>query len=298
MRQPGITVEVIIGGLASTAFGLVRRRDLLEAGITAAQIRSRLASGFLLREYPGVYRVGHRAPSTEARYLAAVWACGEGAVLSGGAGGHLLGLLNGMPPVPEVTAPVVHRIPGLTTHRSKRLSGAEVMVWRSIPVTSVARTLVDLAARLPRDRLARAYHEADVKHRITPDLVEVVLANYPHARGAGKLRAVIYGDVRVTLSRLEARFLEILREDRLPVPVTNRPAGGRRVDCRWPEHKLTVELDSYRYHGSRHAWESDRRREREAYVRGDQFRRYTWADVFEDTTLMRRELADLLRRDA
>ena len=70
--------------------------------------------------------------------------------------------------------------------------------------------------------------------------------------------------------------------------------GSYRVDCRWPEHALTVELDGYRYHHSRHAWEQDRRREREARSRGDEFRRYTYGDVCEDATLMLRELSALL----
>ena len=61
----------------------------------------------------------------------------------------------------------------------------------------------------------------------------------------------------------------------------NRAASGRRVDCRWPDLRLTIELDSYRFHNTRHAWENDRRREREARARGDDFRRYTWADVVE-----------------
>ena len=64
--------------------------------------------------------------------------------------------------------------------------------------------------------------------------------------------------------------------------VTNKTAGGHRVDCRWPDARLTVELDGYRYHRSRHAWERDRRREREAWARGDEFRRYTWADVHDE----------------
>ena len=68
--------------------------------------------------------------------------------------------------------------------------------------------------------------------------------------------------------------------------MTNRPAGGRYVDCRWVEERLTVELDGYRYHSSRHAWELDRRREREAYARGDEFRRYTYGDVFEQPAPM------------
>ena len=81
----------------------------------------------------------------------------------------------------------------------------------------------------------------------------------------------------------------------LPLPVTNKPAGNKRVDCRWPEQRLTVELNSYRFHNSRHSWEGDYRREREARARGDEFRRFTWADVFEEQSYMVRELRHLLR---
>ena len=108
---------------------------------------------------------------------------------------------------------------------------------------------------------------------------------------------MLRGDVHVTLSKLEARFLALLREAGLPLPKTNRPAGSKRVDCRWPEHRLTVELDSYRYHHSRHAWEQDRRRERDARARGDDVRRYTYGDVFEQPELMLAELHALLPRD-
>ena len=76
--------------------------------------------------------------------------------------------------------------------------------------------------------------------------------------------------------------------------MTNKVASEHRVDCRWAEHKLTVELDSYRYHNSRHAWESDYQREREARGREDEFRRFTYADVFEDPSYMLRELRKLL----
>jgi hypothetical protein len=85
----------------------------------------------------------------------------------------------------------------------------------------------------------------------------------------------------VTLSALERRFLALLRVHGWELPQSNRVAGGRRVDCRWPGRRLTVELDGYRYHHSRHAWEQDRRREREARALGDEFRRYTYGDVFE-----------------
>jgi very-short-patch-repair endonuclease len=76
--------------------------------------------------------------------------------------------------------------------------------------------------------------------------------------------------------------------------MTNRLVGGRRVDCHWPGHRLTVELDGYRYHHSRHAWEQDRRREHEARARGDDLRRYTYGDVFDEPDLMLAELRGLL----
>ena len=168
------------------------------------------------------------------------------------------------------------------------------MTWRAIPVTTVARTLVDLAAVLGEADLARACHEAGVRHRTTPSQVELVLARTPNIAGAARLSQILRGEVRVTLSKLESRFLQLVSEAKLPLPRTNRPAGGRRVDARWPEHRLTVELDSYRYHHSRHAWEQDRRREREAHARGDEFRRYTYGDVFHHPRLMLAELRGLL----
>ena len=122
-----------------------------------------------------------------------------------------------------------------------------------------------------------------------------VLAKRERTRGGKKLRRILHGDTQVTLSELERQFLRRLKQADLPLPNTNRPAHGRRVDCRWPDHRLTVELDSYRYHHSRHAWEQDRRREREARARGDEFRRYTYGDVVESPRLMLAELRALLR---
>ena len=182
--------------------------------------------------------------------------------------------------------------------RSRELDPRDATLWRGIPVTTVPRTLVDLAATMSVDDLARACHEAGIRHRTTPRHVEAVLARRPNSPGARKLRGILRGDVRVTLSPLERRFLVLLRAAGLPLPETNRPAGGRRVDCRWPGRRLTVELDSYRYHGSRHAWEQDRRREREGRARGDEFRRYTYGDVFEDPALMLAELRALLPASA
>jgi very-short-patch-repair endonuclease len=286
------TAERELGRLASGQHGVVTRAQLLRAGVTLAELEHRLGTGALLPVHRGVYRVGHRAPSVEARYLAAVMACGEGALLSGRAAAHLFGLLKGSAPPPEVTTRTTRRVPGVRTRRSRQLDDATT--WRAIPVTTVARTLTDLAGDLPLDALARACHEAGVRYRTTPADVEAVLARRPNTPGARNLRSIIRGDTRVTLSKLEKRFLQLLRQEKLALPRTNRPAGGRRVDCRWPDLKLTIELDSYQFHHSRHAWEQDRRREREARARGDEFRRYTYGDVFEDQEQMLTELRLLL----
>jgi very-short-patch-repair endonuclease len=178
--------------------------------------------------------------------------------------------------------------------RTRRASAIESATYRAIPVTTVPATLIELAAVLSTQQLGRACHEAGVKHGTTPNQVQALLERCPNRRGAGKLRRILTGDEPITISKLERRFLELLRRAGLPLPATNTVASGRRVDCRWPEVRLTVELDGYRYHRSRHAWEQDRRREREARARGDEFRRYTWADVHDEPAATLAELRGLL----
>ncbi|HZO59381.1 MAG TPA: type IV toxin-antitoxin system AbiEi family antitoxin domain-containing protein [Solirubrobacterales bacterium] len=274
--------------IASRAQGVVTRRQLLRAGLSNRQIDERVKDGSLLRIYHGVYRVGHRAPSVEATYMAAVLAGGHGTLLCGAAAAYLLGILKGSPPEPEIVSPRRRRIAGLRTRQANR---THKTLWRGIPVTSPAQTLVDLAADLSEEDLARACHEAGVRHHTRPSQVKAILARRPNRPGAAKLRAVMSGDVNVALSKLERGFHHLIESNHLPPPrETNRPAGSKRVDCRWPQYRLTVELDSYRFHNSRHSWEQDRAREREARARGDDFRRYTWKDLFE---YPERTLADL-----
>jgi very-short-patch-repair endonuclease len=288
------SAEQDIAQLASSSHGVVTRGELLEAGLTSRQIARRLRRGSLIRVHRGVYRVGHRAPNLEALYLAAVRACGERAVLSGTAAAHLWGLLKGRPPPPQVTAPSERRVDGITCRRCRDLDPRDTTIWRGVPLTAVPRTLIDLAGVLDVKALARACHEADVLHRTTPAQVEAALQRRQKSPGAAQIRRVLRGEERVTLSRLEARFLSLLRANHLPLPETNKLVVGRRLDCRWPRRRLVVELDGYRYHRSRHAWEEDRRRERQVRARGDEFRRYTWGDVFEAPALMLAELRGLL----
>jgi len=274
-----------ISRLAARAHGVVTRRRLLAEGVSSRQIEARVARGSLIAVYPGVYRVGHAAPSALATYMAAVLACGPGALLMGAAAAYLYGLIKGEAPPPTVKTRTERRIEGIETHRlrGRRALGTD---WKGIPVTTIPATLVDIAPSMPIDQLARACHEAQVRFGVTPDRFG--------ARMPKKLRAILEGHIPVTLSELEARFLDLVRAERLPIPITNHPAGSKLVDCRWPAHRLTVELDSYRYHHTRHAWEQDRRREREAHARGDQHRRYTYADVFEHPAQMLAELRELL----
>jgi hypothetical protein len=290
------TVEEILRAVASRSHGVVTRQELVRAGVTRNEIEQRVASGALIRVHRGVFRVGHTAPSIEARYTAAVKACGNGALLAGCAAAHLFGLLKRPPSLPEVLAPTQRRVKGVVTHRTRRSDLTDATTWRGIPVTTVQRTLVDLAAVLEQDELARAVHEADIRHHITPGQIEAVLSRRHNWSGARKLRRVIWGETPIILSRLEKRFLERLRVAGLPQPEVNRRVDGRYVDCRWPEHHLAVELDSYRYHRTRHVWEQDREREREARARGDEFRRYTWRDVEEEPEPMLADFRSLLGR--
>jgi hypothetical protein len=288
-------VDERVARLAATAHGVVSRRELLAADVTRRQVERRLDRGSLIMEFPGVYRVGHRAPSAEARYVAAVKACGEGAVLSGLAAAWLFGLIRGHAPMPEVFTRTNRRVEGIRTRRSHRFDPRERTTWKRVPITTVPRTLVDLAPLLSLEELGRAVHEADVRHGTRPEHIEAVLARYCNARGATSLRMIASGDLPTLLSELERHFRALLTTNGLELPNTNRKTGAHYVDCRWPDHALTAQLDSYRFHRSRRAWEKDRERERAARARGDEFRRYTWRDVVEEPATTVAELRALLR---
>jgi len=292
MRDQNRT-ELEIARIAGRQHGNATHAQLLRAGVSRSAIHRRIERGLLFREHRGVYRVGHRAPSVESTYMGAVLACGDDALLCRRAAAYLAGLVKGRPPVPEVVAPREVRVDGVVTHRTRRFDPRDATYFRRIPITRVPCILVDLAADLSLDGLARLCHEASVKYGTGPQHVQAVLARRSRVPGIQNLRRVLIGDVHVLLSELERGFFGRLRDERLPLPETNRPAGERYVDCRWPDYKLTVELLGYRFHNSRHAWEQDRQREREARQRHDEFRTYTWADVFEDPSYMLAELRTL-----
>lgn len=283
--------------IAAGQHGNVTTAQLRAAGLSPSGIRRRVVAGRLHPELHGVYRVGHRAPSLLAHYAAAVLAAGPGAVLAGRAAARLHELLKTGGPAPEVATTRHRKVSRVLVRRVRSLAPEDVTVSRGIPCTSVARTLVDLAGRLTTEELADLHHVAGVRHRVEPDAVLAALARRPNARGAANLKAVVVGDLPALLSRLEKRFRAHLAASGFPLPgEVNKKTDGRCVDCRFAEHRFTVELDGYLFHRSRKAWEADRQREREAYARGDAFRRFTWRDVVEDTTYMDAVLADHLPR--
>lgn len=278
-----------VAWIAGRQHGRVTRAQLLAAGVDRSRIGRWVADGRLHRVHAGVYAVGHAAASVHGDYTAAVLAGGEGAVLSHRAAAHLLQLLPGAAPRPEVTvAPTSHRRrPGMVIHRSA-VHPLDASTVDGIAVTTVPRILLDLAPGLGPAQLARACHEAWVRHRTAPPHVESCIARNPHKPGAAKLRRALGADV--TLSALEDGFLALLRAHGLPRPRTNIDHRGDKVDCHWPQLGLTVELLSYRFHGTRHAFEADvARRRRSRHVA------YTYGDVVEHGA---RTAADLALRIA
>jgi hypothetical protein len=289
--MPG-QINALLAQLAGGQKGLVTREQLREAGLTRGQIDWRVQSHVLIPKYEGIYRVGHCAPNLETSYLAAVLVCGEGTLLSGRAAAYVYGLIRGAPPPPEVTTSTQARPPGVTRHWTRAIHPRDRTEYRGIPITTVPKTIADLAGDSTPGDLAALFHEARIKFGLRPEYVEAVLAR-SRVRGAAKLRRVMRGDERVLLSELERGFIALLERAGLPLPETNIPRDGHWVDCYWPEHELTVELDTYRYHASRHAWEKDQRRDRKARKRGD-YRRFVWGDVFEAEEELVAELSPAL----
>jgi len=247
-----------------------------------------LADGRLHRLHRGVYAVGHRAPSVLCDYMAAVLASGPGARLSHLPVAYMMGTIAGGPPPPEVTIPVpAARIrPGIMVHRS-RLHPLDVAELQGIPITILPRVLLDLAPRLTPTELGRACHQAWVRHGTTPPQFEACISRNPHKPGAAKLRRALGSDI--TLSDLEDGFLELVARYRLPRPRTNIDHRGDKVDCRWPDLDLTVELLSPRYHASRRAFETDVARRRRSTHHA-----FTYGDVFERPAQTAAEVADLI----
>ena len=249
-----------IAALARAQHAVVALWQLVALGIDRNAVAYRVRVGRLQRIHVGVFAVAHARLTRQGYAMAAVLACGPGAVLSHRWAARQWGLLGGAPVRPEVSCPRRRRRPGITTHRAD-LPDAHMTVHDGIPVTSVARTLLDLADVAPPRLVERALHQAEVLRLFDLRALEDVLARANGRRGAGVLRAALATEPAFTRSELEERFLALVRAAGLPSPRMNTFVEGFEVDAYWPQQKLAVELDSRRYHHTTRNFETDRERD-------------------------------------
>jgi very-short-patch-repair endonuclease len=241
--------------------------------MTSKGIEHHLRRGDLHRIHRCVYSLIPPPLLPGARELAAVLACGPGALLSHRSAAVHLGLL------PDDGGPIhvtvaTHRVgpPGVTVHRAT----AEGTVHREVPITTTARTLLDLAATAPAE-LDRALNEARVLRLVAGSSLDAQLER-PH-RGRGRLRAALGEGPTFTRSQAERELLALLRRARLPRPETNVRLAGHEVDAHFPAARLVVEVDGYAFHSSRAAFERDRRRDAELQARGYRVLRLSWRQL-------------------
>lgn len=272
-ERRSLGVDRAIAELAERQHGVVARRQLLAIGFTARAIQRRIDAGRLHPLYRGVYAVGHARVSRDGRWLAAVLASGERSVLSHRAAAALWGIRQYTGRA-EVTIPRGSRGRAAIVARRSSLQPDEITEVRGIPVTTVARTLLDLAGVLEHEhQLDKAIRQAEYLRLF--DLTEVTRLLDRHPRRARALRKAVdtaAAGMQETRSDLEDRFRALLLDADLPTPVLNATIelDGQAIepDALWPAHKLIVELDGRQTHGTPSAFEADRLRDRRLAAAG------------------------------
>jgi predicted transcriptional regulator of viral defense system len=257
-------------------------------GLTASAVRERVAAGRLHRIHRGVYAVGHAALTREGHWLAAVLACGPGAVLSHQSAAALLDLRSTARRSIDVTAAgrAGRSRPGIDAHAAKTLAHADRTTVNGIPCTTVARTLLDLAEVVDRHSLARACERADALRLLDMRAVTAAVARATGRRGAARLRAILDDQDPSTLltrSELERRFLDLCRLAGIARPAVNTRLQLHdaiiEVDFAWRDARLVVETAGHITHGTRRAFERDRDRDRRLVLAGWRVVRFTWRQV-------------------
>jgi hypothetical protein len=282
---------------------VVERSQLLALGLTTSAIGRRIELGRLHPVHAGVFAVGHRLVSRKGRWMAAVLAMSEGAVLSHRSAAALWGL-RGEPkgPIHVTLGSKSRHVPGIRRHSSRCLWADEITVEHGIPVTSVPRTIFDCARGGDVDLVENLLRQAEYSERYDPLSLPALVARYPRRRGCHTvkvaLRRLEESPSGTADSPLEERFLPFLRAYGLPIPHLNEwiVLGGIRykVDCRWPGTKEIVELDSWQAHGSRSAFREDRERDRRLRVAGYGLTRISWAQLDDEPAAIAADLRRLL----
>ena len=281
--------------LATRQHGVVARHQLVGLGLKPGAIDSRLRSGRLHPVHRGVYAVGHTSISHRGVWLAAVLACGEGSLLSHRSAAAIWRLLDPPPPPVDVTS--THGRPGrkgIRLHRAT-VHPQERSARHGIPVTSVARTLLDLAELLPERKLRRAYEEADRLSLLRLNALEQTRRRGEGRRGLAAIRQLMAEERDgATRSPLEDLFVALCKGHRLPAPAVNARLLGFEIDALWPQQRLVAELDGFAYHRHRAAFERDRARDAALQAAGYRVVRLTHRRIEQEPDVVAEELRALL----
>lgn len=286
--------EERIARFAARQHGLVTRAQLFEAGLGRGGLQRRLQSGRLRVAQRGVYRVGPLASPHE-REMAAVLACGPDAALSHRSAAGWREILpprgRSAPVEVSVRSRRRRRRPDVRAYSSPGLRDDEVETWRGIAVTTVTRTILDLAGVVRRSRLEQAVARAEREGLTSLEKLERMIERHPGRPGIGALRAVVEqeGGPRLGRSDPEMALLALLDRGGLPRPEANVHLLGYEVDMLWRAERLVVEVDGFRYHSSRRSFEADRRRDGHLWAEGHHVLRVTWKEITREpeATLVR-----------
>lgn len=280
--------------LAGRQHGIVARRQLLALGFSARAVEHRVARGRLHLVMHGVYAVGWPGLTRKRRWMAAVLACGDEAMLSHRSAAALWEIeteQRGRIDV-SVRRRCELRRPGLRVRGRPTLADEDIVSRDGIAVTTVTRTLVDVATELPETRVERAVNEADKRDLIDPETLRTALDRYIGEPGAPLLRRLLdRRTFRLSDSVLEILFRPIAAEAGLPPPLSKQRVNGFEVDFFWPDLGLVVETDGLRYHRTPSAQARDALRDRAHVIAGMSPLRFTHFEIKHDPTRVRNELS-------
>jgi hypothetical protein len=269
--------------VAAEQWGVVSLPQLRGCGLNKQNVANRVTAGRLHPIHRGVYAVGHTSLRMESHFIAAVLACGPRAVLSHHSAAALYGYLPWDPDRRvEVTVlgATARRHPEVRVHRTNRLPIDDATREQGIRITSPARTLLDLAAVLPRRALRRAVRQAMALRRVNVRFLIEVLARHPHRRGRARLARIVAAGPAPTRSELEDLVLDLIASGGLATPDVNVAmiVSGRRLvpDFRWPARRLIVEADGAAWHEHKLAREDDAERQALLEAHGERVIRVTW----------------------
>ena len=260
------TGERGIAALAARQHGVVTRAQLRDLGFKESAIDRRVAAGRLHRAHRGVYAVGHRLLSRHGRWMAAVLACGGGAALSHASAAALWELRRAAPARVDVTVPTAggRAQRPIRVHRVATLRPHEVTIKDAIPVTTPARTILDLAATLQAAHLENVLDRNEILELTDYPSLAALARAHPGHHGAHKLLETLRrydAGANLTRSGLEVLFRQVCHDHGLPQPRVNTTVAGKEVDFLFDQARLIVETDSWRYHKTQRAFENDRARD-------------------------------------